>query len=338
MEAGLIRYAEERARDLNIGYTHRNTPEAVLKAVIDTEHEALPEIAPGEFPTECFGKFWGGYYDRHCALCAIQTACLGRFATGRLPDAIAEAQTDDPYDLARAVSTDDLKVPPSAIALAQVYVDQLAGRAPPHEPYPFRLAHGRRRPVPDLDDHRVKRLPWSDGACAALVSAQATEPAWPPPVPPTSLWLGPGIGQTYAVTPRTHRGEGKAVFGNTIWRRRHHRERYRTPILKTLPPGTIIRRMWANELVEVTVMPGFYVWRGYRYPTLYDTVASIVGLREYHHTPGQKRKKGTKQTSNFSARRFFFKAFQQMERHSGMSAESTWPRRKNQRPKGESVR
>ncbi|RYF11788.1 MAG: hypothetical protein EOO40_02620 [Deltaproteobacteria bacterium] len=193
METGLIRYAEERARDLNIGYTHRNTPEAVLKAVIDAEHESLPDIAPKDFPSECFGQFWGGYYDRNCALCAIQTACLGRFATGRLPDVIAATNTQDPYALATAASTDDLKVPPSAIALAQVYVEQLAGRAPPHEPYPFRLAHGRRRPVPDIEGQKIKRLPWHDGACATLVSAQATQTPWPPPVPRATVWLGPGI-------------------------------------------------------------------------------------------------------------------------------------------------
>lgn len=319
MEAGLIYYAEQRARDLDIGYTHRTTPEALLSAVIDTEHQALVDIAPGEFPTECFGQYFGGYYDRHCALCAIQTACLGRFATGRLPDAEAQHKTQNPYDLARAVSTDELKVPPSAIALAQVYVDQLAGRAPAHEPYPFRLAHGRRRPVPDLESRRVKRLPWSEATRACMVAAQAVEASWPPPVPPASVWLGPTVAQSYAINRRFDGKRPKPTFGNTVWQRRHARERLRTPILKTLPPGTIMRRMWNNELIEVTVMPGFYVWRGYRYPTLYDAVGSIVGLRDYHRPINEGRVRGTRKMSNFSARRFFYQAFAQMERRIGIT-------------------
>lgn len=80
------------------------------------------------------------------------------------------------------------------------------------------------------------------------------------------------------------------------------RERKRWPALAALLPGSVMRRWYKDEMHDVTVMGGYYLYRGHRHPTLYSVMARIVGEYRLARTDG---KRPYRMVCAYTTKRFF---------------------------------
>lgn len=106
------------------------------------------------------------------------------------------------------------------------------------------------------------------------------------------------------VNPKTATG-----FPTKSWPKRFLRERRRLPELNHLRKGAKLLRHYHGEAHIVEVMDGSYLYKGQHYPTLYTVAMAIAGHKDYRHptSAAYRRTMG-----NFSARKFFFKAIEQV--------------------------
>lgn len=95
------------------------------------------------------------------------------------------------------------------------------------------------------------------------------------------------------------------------------REREKNPMYAVATPGTRLHGIHKGQKWEIKVLRGHYVYRNKKYPTLQSVCNAITGLRKYQKQRTLKgkersRPKGTRAMSNWSAKRFFNRALQEL--------------------------
>jgi hypothetical protein len=311
VDADLIKYFELRARDLGIVYTQGEPPRDLMMRVMAQESDIQQGLSDEEFPAVCFGTLWGGYRDRDCGVCQIQSRCLRRFATEHVP-MVLKAQNlvdTDPYVLCKT-----LAVPPAAIITARLYVDEISGLGPVHDERPYTLIPRARAPELDVSRYRRPAKTYVEASRACVLGAEAASLPWPRPLP--AVRQRPSLGLEHLYPPLRHSpllARQRPDRYSKVWHARHARERARPGPIGDLPIGATLRRIYRGELIEIQVCDGHYDWRGHQYPTLYDAIGEVTGRREYKRPKGENRPHGTRKMSEWSAKRFFKHAFEQFE-------------------------
>lgn len=296
MDVDLVRFLERRAAALHIPYTHVTAPQALLELVSDAEHKDIRTRGPDSMP-DCFGQMFAGPYDPDCSVCQVQTACMARLAWVRMPKVASEIASDDAARLGAALELD-----PKAVALAQTFAAQAAGKdtgvfegytqlAPPPKPKIVSM-------------HDIPR-PFGLAAHACLLGSRARMKVW-----------DRDVRQTVRVATPKLLGMARVAYfrpppKSEAWMARYTRERKRNRLYSQLKVGMVLRKVYHGVLHEVRVAYRGYEYEGQSYPTLYAVVQAIAPSIACQHEPDDtgRRAPGVKNTAMQSPKIFFRRSF-----------------------------
>lgn len=96
-------------------------------------------------------------------------------------------------------------------------------------------------------------------------------------------------------------------WGKHTWMQRWTRERDRSPLVKKLKDGMVLKREYQGQTHQVKVLKRYYRYQGQEHPTLYSIVKLITGTQQAprQKTKDGKRPEGHRQLCNWSAPKFF---------------------------------
>jgi len=273
--------------------------------------------ADGVDSPECFGILWdgmgvGGTEDCKSG-CDFAPACMELTARQALP--ASQIRLGAGHNLESLAA--DLGIPEGTVMALMVYaqggpsplVTRPSKKAPP--PAESKAPEVSREAFVPKQEKRVK--PPKEKKVSPKkkpLSEKVRASAKVPPKAPSAKRAKGGASvkgtravktaKALAVTPAT----GK--WGAHTFQERRAREMKRSPLIRKLQPGMILETQYKRKSYQVEVLPEGYRSKGKMYPTLYSVTVAFTGTeaRPCQVLKG-KRKKGSRQLSNYSAVRFW---------------------------------
>ena len=301
MDGELVAFAERRALSLDLTYSRYLSPYRLLAQVLNMEHRAISGLPDPNRPAPCFGRNFSGQQDPDCAKCQVQAACLLRTASKALP----EVEAAHPFDTVAIAAALDSSL--HAVGLMQAMrfaLSDMHDEAPLYLDRPVLLHGSGRKPVVDLAPYRRNlRYRQHLGADACRLSAQGAETGWPAHPAEAPQRLGTKLRDVFVICGPVHLPP-KRTYGNPVFRARVRRTQARLPELAWCPDGTVLRRVYKNEVVEVTLYRDRFEYKGQPFASLAEVVAVVDGKAEYR-LPPSKGQTGTRKMTKLSAPKFF---------------------------------